>query len=94
MGKYNCTFHDSYGIFISPTRGFAARRGNIPSPFFKMMGLGHFLTLYYLTEFFLITVAASIFIPRPPAELEWQTNFNAISKNVKILKIGPVEQKL
>ena len=43
---------------------------------------------------FLITVAASIFMPRPPAELELQTNFNAISKNVKILKIGPVEQKL
>ena len=52
------------------------------------------LTIYYLTEFFLITVAASIFMPRPPAELELQTNFNAISKNVKILKIGPVEQKL
>ena len=33
-------------------------------------------------------------MPRPPAELELQTNFNAISKNVKILKIGPVEQKL
>ena len=43
---------------------------------------------------FFITVAASIFMPRPPAELELQTNFNAISKNVKILKIGPVEQKL
>ena len=39
MGKYNCTFHDSQGIFISPTRGFAARKGNIPSPFFEMMGL-------------------------------------------------------
>ena len=43
---------------------------------------------------FFITVAASIFMPRPPAELELQTNFNAIFKNVKILKIGPVEQKL
>ena len=37
---------------------------------------------------FFITVAASIFMP------QMQTNFNAISKNVKILKIGPVEQKL
>ena len=33
-------------------------------------------------------------MPRPPAELELQTNFYAISKNVKFLKIGPVEQKL
>ena len=33
-------------------------------------------------------------MPRPPAELELQTNFNAISKNVKILKIGPVKRKL
>ena len=42
MGKYNCTFHDSQGIFISFTRRCAARKGNIPSPFFKMTGLGHF----------------------------------------------------
>ena len=42
MGKYDCTFHDSQGIFISHTRGFAAHMGNIPSPFFEMMGLGHF----------------------------------------------------
>ena len=48
----------------------------------------------FLTEFFLITVAASIFMPRPLAELELQMNFNAISKNVKILQIGPVEPKL
>ena len=33
-------------------------------------------------------------MPRPSAELELQTNFNAISKNVKILQIGPVEPKL
>ena len=39
-------------------------------------------------------VAASIFMPRPPAELELQTNFNAIFKNVKNLKIGPVVPKL
>ena len=31
---------------------------------------------------------------KPPAELELQTNFNAISKNIKNLKIGRVEQKL
>ena len=43
MGKYNCTFHDLQGIYISFTRGFAARKGNIPSPFFKMTGLGHSL---------------------------------------------------
>ena len=36
-------------------------------------------------RFFFITVAASIFMPHPPAELELQTNFNAISKNVKEL---------
>ena len=31
-------------------------------------------------------------MPCSPSELELQTNFNAISENVKILKIGPVEQ--
>ena len=31
---------------------------------------------------------------KPPAELELQTNFNAISKSIKNLKIGRVEQKL
>ena len=39
-------------------------------------------------------VTAAIFMPRPPAELKVQMNFNAVSKNVRILKIGPVEQKL
>ena len=33
-------------------------------------------------------------MPRPPAKLKLQTNFNAIFKNAKILKIGPIEQKL
>ena len=39
-------------------------------------------------------MAASIFMPRPSAELEVPTNFDAISKNVKSLQIGPVEPKL
>ena len=39
-------------------------------------------------------VTASIFMPHPLAELELQRNFNAVSKNVKILQIGPVEPKL
>ena len=54
MGKYNCTFHDSQGIFISFTRRCAARKGNIPSPFFKMTGLGH---SYYLIENLLVKSA-------------------------------------
>ena len=37
---------------------------------------------------------ASIFMPHPQAELKLQMNFNAVSKNVKILQIGPVEPKL
>ena len=44
-GKYNCTFHDSKGIFISFTPGFATCKRNIPSPFFKMTGLGYSLYL-------------------------------------------------
>ena len=37
---------------------------------------------------------ASILMPRPLDKLKLQMNFNAIFKNGKILKIGPVEQKL
>ena len=41
-----------------------------------------------------MAVASSIFVPRPPAQLEVPMNFDAISKNVKILQFGPVEPKL
>ena len=66
MGKYNCTFHDSQGIFISFTRRCAARKGNIPSPFFKMTGLGQwdlkdiisciYVTVEKLTALKIITI--------------------------------------
>ena len=39
-------------------------------------------------------LADLFFMLRSLAKLELQTNFDAISKNVKILKIGPVELKL
>ena len=39
-------------------------------------------------------MAALFFMLRSLAKLELQTNFDAISKNVKILKIGLVEPKL
>ena len=41
-----------------------------------------------------MAVAFSIFMPRSLANLEVPTNFDAISKNVKILQFGPVEPKL
>ena len=41
-----------------------------------------------------MAVAFSIFMPRPPAQLEVPMNLDAISKNVKILQFGPVEPKL
>ena len=41
-----------------------------------------------------MAVASSIFVPRPPAQLEVPMNFDAISKNVKILQFGPVEPEL
>ena len=41
-----------------------------------------------------MAVASSIFMPHPPAKLEVPMNFDAISKNVKILQIGQVEAKL
>ena len=41
-----------------------------------------------------LAITASIFMPRSLAKLKLQTNFNAIFKNAKILKIGPVKQKL
>ena len=41
-----------------------------------------------------MAVASSIFVPRPPAKLEVPMNFDAISKNVKIMQFGPVEPKL
>ena len=46
------------------------------------------------TENLWTAVAASILVPRPSAELDVPTNFDAISKNVKIVQIGPVGPKL
>ena len=47
-----------------------------------------------LTENLWLAVTASIFMPRPPTELKLITNFNAVSKNVKIVQIEWVEPKL
>ncbi len=41
-----------------------------------------------------MAVVTSIFVPHPPAKLDGPMNFDAISKNVKILQFGPVEPKL
>ena len=38
-----------------------------------------------------MAVASSILVLRPPAQLEVPMNFDAISKNVRILQFGPVE---
>ena len=38
-----------------------------------------------------MAVASSIFVQRPLTQLEVPMNFDAISKNVKILQFGPVE---
>ena len=76
--------HDVYLVFHPLENGhFTPKNSKRPRMVFS--------NCMYLTEFF-ITVAASIFMLRPPAELKRISM--PFLKNVKILKIGPVEPKL
>ena len=47
-----------------------------------------------MTEIIRLALAALFFMLRSLAKLKLQTNFDAIFKTVKILKIGQVELKL